>query len=192
MEKRAHPGRRIKNSAMRPRGFRAGFSLIELLIGMTLLAVGLLAIATMFSTGYTDVTAGGKTTMGVQAARQLLEDIRTLPFAHIGDLNNFNTSNVGSLPTLPPTGDPEYNAALMARNVARKWRFAVAGDGTGWGFTNAEKSTWSTLAASGVTFGGVGQVTVVNQTASLTQVTVTVTVPGRTTGVRLDTLISRL
>jgi hypothetical protein len=80
----------------------------------------------------------------------------------------------------------------MARDIARRWRFAVAGDGAGWGFTNAEKSAWPTLAASGVTFGGVGQVSVVNQTTSLAQVTVTVTVPGRATSVRMDTLISRL
>jgi hypothetical protein len=158
---------------------------------MTLMAVGLLAIATMFSTGYTDVTAGGKTTMGVEAARQLLEEIRTLPYDRLGDLNGFSTANSGSLPAVLPLGDPNYNARLMAIDIARRWRFAVAGDGAGWGFTNPEKNTWPTLAASGVPFGGIGQV-FVNQNGSLTQITVTVSVPGRATGVRLDTVISRL
>jgi prepilin-type N-terminal cleavage/methylation domain-containing protein len=191
MKRRFRPRRLIRSGARQPRGFRGGFSLIELLIGMTLMAVGLLAIATMFSTGYTDVTAGGKTTMGVEAARQLLEEIRTLPYDRLGDLNGFSTANAGSLPAVLPLGDPNYTTRLISRDIARRWRFAVAGDGTGWGFTAAEKSAWPTLAASGVTFGGTGQV-FVNQNGSLTQITVTVTVPGRTTGVRLDTVISRL
>ena len=42
-----------------------GFTLIEILIGLTILAVGLLGIAGMFSTAYTDVSAGGKTSMAI-------------------------------------------------------------------------------------------------------------------------------
>ena len=43
------------------------------------MAVALLSIAAMFSTGYTDVHAGGKTTMATAAARQMLEDMRRSP-----------------------------------------------------------------------------------------------------------------
>src|SRR5512139_782030 len=54
-----------RRRALRTR--QMGFSLIELLIGMSLMAVALLSIAAMFSTGYTDVHAGGMTTMATAA-----------------------------------------------------------------------------------------------------------------------------
>jgi prepilin-type N-terminal cleavage/methylation domain-containing protein len=182
-------------NACRPKGSRAGFSLIELLIGMSLLAVGLLAIATMFSTGHTDVTAAGRTTMAVEAARQVLEDVRTIPFANLGYLNDsgvFSTDNVGTLPRDPAAGDVDFTTKKMVRDIARRWTYMLKGDVAGWGFTNAEKTAWSTLSAGGVSFSGTGQVAVANPSPTLTQVTVTVTVPGRLAPVQLSTLISRL
>ena len=168
-----------------------GFSLIELLIGMSIMAVALLSIATMFSTGYSDVTAGGKTTMAATAARQLLEDIRTLPFDSIMDLDALNTNSAGSLPVVDATKDP---GRTMARNIARKWRYALAGDLTGWG--GAPDAAWSVLTASGTAFGARGQVSVANPTATLRVVTVTVFLRGRSAGeelpLTLATTISRL
>jgi len=163
-----------------------GFSLIELLIGMSLMAVALLSIAAMFSTGYTDVHAGGMTTMATAAGRQILEDMQNLPFDRLINLNNFNTTNAGSL----PASNPE-------RDLARKWRYALAGEGAGWPtYSIAEKAMWSTLAISGVQVGVNGQISVVQDTATLTRITVTVQLPGRTAGapipVQLATLISRL
>ena len=130
-----------------------GFSLIELLIGMSIMAVALLSIATMFSTGYSDVTAGGKTTMATTAARQLLEDIRMLPFDRIADLDTLNTNNAGTLPAVDAGLDP---GRTMARNIARKWRYALAGDLTGWG--GAPDAAWigSTASRDGVRRPGAG------------------------------------
>ena len=171
----------------RPRGF----SLIELLIGMSIMAVALLGIATMFSTGYSDVTAGGKTTMATTAARQLLEDIRTLPFDRIADLDTLNTNNAGTLLAVDVTQDP---GRTMVRNIARKWRYALAGNLTGWG--GAPDAAWSVLVASGTTFGARGQVAVASPTATLRVVTVTVFLRGRSAGeelpLTLATTISRL
>jgi len=166
-----------------------GFSLIELLIGMSIMAVALLSIATMFSTGYTDVTAGGKTTMATAAARQVIEDIENLTFVSIATLHNFDTDNSGSLASLTP-GTPEYA-------LARKWRYALAGPGTGWPtYSSAEQQMWSTLSASGVPLGVRGLVQVTSPSATLREVTVTVFLPGRTATdtvpVRLATLITRL
>ena len=164
---------------------QTGFSLIELLIGMSLMAVALLSIAAMFSTGYSDVHAGGRTTMGTSAARQMIEDIQTLPFDRLVNLNGVNTASVGTLP-----------AANPERDLVRKWRYALAGEGTGWTYTVAEKAMWSVLSISGARLGASGQIAVVQDSPTLRRITVTVQLPGRTAGApipaQLTTLISRL
>jgi len=174
-------------SALRAR--QTGFSLIELLIGMSLMAVALLSIAAMFSTGYSDVHAGGKTTMATAAARQMIEDIQTLPFDRLVNLTNINISNAG-VGTLPAS-NPE-------RDLVRKWRYALAGEGGGWpAYTIAEKAMWSILTISGVPLGVRGQIAVVQDSPTLRRITVTVQLPARIAGaqpipVQLTTLISRL
>ena len=197
--------------ANRLKGCRGGFSLIELLLGLTILSIGLLAIATMFSTGYTDLSVGGTTTMGVAAARQMIEDMRLLPFQRLSDLNNFDTSSLASLPAAPAAGDPDFAGKTAARNLARKWHYALSGEGGGWTYTAAEKQMWSILASgfassaaaatsaqSSLIFGGTGTIVVASEagSATLMRVTVNVTFPGRLGNapktVQLVTLISRL
>lgn len=159
---------------------QTGFSLIELLVGMSIMAVALLSIAAMFSTGYSDVGAGGKTTMATAAARQMIEDMQTLPFANLPNLNNRGTNRTTDLP-----------AANPERALVRKWRYALAGDDGTWAFTPTERAMWSTMTVEGVPFGGTGRILVVNQSPTLVLVTAIVSVPGRP-DVQLSTLISRL
>jgi prepilin-type N-terminal cleavage/methylation domain-containing protein len=172
-----------------PGGCRAGFTLVELVIGMSLLAFGLLGIATMFSTGYTDIAAGGKNTMSVAAARQAIEDMRLIPFQNLSALIGLNISTNSS--ASQPANNPE-------RAIVRKFRYAVAGPGRpadNWNFTTAEINQWSMLSVmSGASFGGSGQIAVAQAggSSTLLQVTVTVTGPGRPKPVQLVTLISRL
>ena len=163
-----------------------GFTLIEILIGITILVVGVLGVATMFGTGYSNVGQGASLTLAVTAARQMLEDVRTIPFNNLTNLNGpggtgFDTSSLGT----QPAADPE-------RNIARKWRYALMGDGTGWNFTNAEKGKWQNLGVNNVTFGGRGLVVVTSPSATMRLITITVNVPGRGNTVQLATLISRL
>ena len=172
--------RRRGKPAGRPGGGR-GFTLIEILIGITILAVGLLGIAGMFSTAYVDISAGGKTTMAVTAARQIIEDMRLLPFDNLVNVNGVDTNTVAS----QPAGQPE-------RDMARKWRYLVAGSGVGWNFTAAEMAQWSSLYTGGANFGGQATVAVTSPSPTLRQVTITVPVPGRGVNVSLSTLISRL
>jgi len=159
-----------------------GFTLVELMVGMTILVVGILGVTSMFGTGYTNVGEGARMTMAVSAARQMLEDIRTIPFNNLLNLNGFDTNTAGT----QPANNPE-------RGIARKWRYALAGNGAGWNFTAAETAMWSSLYVGNAVFGGEGTITVANQTATLKLVTVTVrTASGRGATVQLATLISSL
>ncbi len=159
-----------------------GFTLIEVLISAAVLAVALLAIAAMFPTGYTNITDAGKMTMALTAGRQILEDISALPFDKINNLNTFDTLNPGSL----PPGEPE-------RTIARRWRYALAGEGSGFAFTPTEKAEWSTLSTGqGVPLNGRGLISANGLSATLIQVTVTIEYPGRSRRIRFVTNITRL
>jgi hypothetical protein len=138
-------------------------------------------MAAMFPTGYTNITEAGKMTMALTAGRQVLEDISALPFDNIGNINGFDTRNPA---TLPP-GEPE-------RTIARRWRYALAGEGDGFTFTTAEKDQWTILSTGTATLNGRGRVVVAALSATLTQITVTITYPGRPAGVQLVTNITRL
>ncbi len=170
----------------RPRS-GSGFTLVELLLGASILAFGLLALASMFSAGYTDVSKGSRLTMTSAAARQIIEDTHLLPFANVANLNGFDTNNAASL----PANDPE-------RTVALRWRYALAGPGTGWTFTAAQQSAWTRLSTESGAFGARGQISVqgavIGGVASTTlwQMTVKITVPGQTNTIQLTTFISSM
>jgi type IV pilus assembly protein PilV len=53
-----------------------GFSLLEVLLAISILAVAILAIASMFPTGYTTVHRSGVDTVAVTLAQQRLEWLR--------------------------------------------------------------------------------------------------------------------
>ena len=88
-----------------------GMTLIELMVGMCILMFGLLAIAAMFPMGYLAIHEAGKMTMTLTATRQILEDVRSVPFAELANLNGFDTTNPATL----PADQPE-------REIARRWR----------------------------------------------------------------------
>ncbi len=164
-----------------------GFTLLEVLMGATILAVALLAMAAMFPVGYTNITEAGKMTMAITGARQVFEEISALPFDNIINLDGFDTLDPA---TLLPLGEPE-------RTIARRWRYALAGEGDGFTFTATEKGEWSTLSTGGgITLNGRGRIGVgpdpLVPSPTLNQVTITITYPGRSTGVTLVTNISRL
>jgi prepilin-type N-terminal cleavage/methylation domain-containing protein len=181
--RRARARGTMERPMKRERGPKAssGFSLIEVVVGAAVLAVALLAMAAMFPTGYTNITEAGKVTMALTGARQILEDISALPFDNIGNLNGFDTQNPATL----PAGEPE-------RMIGRRWRYALAGEGNGFTFNTAEKNEWSTLSTGGFILNGRGLISTAGLSATLIQVTVTITYPGRSTGVTLITNISRL
>jgi len=173
----------MRTQMQRPPGSRpsgqAGFTYIEVLIAGVLLAFALFTMCGMFVAGYSNVNTAGKTTMGLAAARQLMEDARQLPFDVLVNLDGFDTDDPDTL----PEDDPE-------REVARRWRYALAGEGVGWSFAAEEIERWPDLADQGDPLGAVGAITVTPRSATLTEVSLTISVPGRWRDVRMSTLIT--
>ena len=157
-----------------------GFTLVELLVGMTFLTIGLLAIAAMFPMGYIVVNESGKMTMTLTGARQILEDVRSIPFANLTTLNGFDTTNSVTLPADEPQ-----------RGIVRRWRYALAGEGNGFTFTSTEKDRWASLGSATTTFGGRGRIAVTSPSVTMRQVTITISIPGGR-DIQIATLISRI
>lgn len=161
------------------RGGEAGFTYVEVLIAAVLLAFALFSMCGMFVAGYANVNEAGRTTMGLSAARQLMEDIRLLSPESLANLDGFDTDDAGTL----PTDDPE-------REVARRWRYALAGAGVGWTFSADEIARWPDLADQGDPLGAAGSLEVAARSATLTEVTLTISVPGRWRDIRISTLVT--
>jgi prepilin-type N-terminal cleavage/methylation domain-containing protein len=172
-----------------------GYTLVEILIAAAILAVALLAIANMFPTGYTNVTEAGRRTMSLTAAKQILEDTRSLPFDNVTALNGFDSTNPATL----PVNQPE-------RNIARRWRYTLAGEGDGFTYIQAERDQWATLSTA-VPLGGSAQVSVVavalcptapcppnpvTASGTLQLVTVTISFQAKAGSFQLATLVTRM
>jgi len=156
---------------------RRGFTIAEVIIASMVLIVALLVIATMFPMGHQQVVDAGRMTLAVTAARQVLEDMGSLPFDSIANLNNYSTANAATL----PANGPELAAA-------RRWRYMVGGAGGGFTFTGAEMAEYGTVTP----MGGTATVQVTSPTGTQRQATVTVSVPGLATNVQLTTVIVRM
>jgi len=57
---------------------KGGFSLLEVLISASILAVGLLGLATIFPVAYLNVDSGGKQTEATSLAQSFVEQLRTI------------------------------------------------------------------------------------------------------------------
>jgi hypothetical protein len=156
-----------------------GLTLVEVLLAGALLAVSLLAMSSMFVSGYANIAVAGRSTTGLAAGRQILEDVRGLPFESLANLDDFDTDD----PSSAPAADPE-------REVARRWRYALAGDGVGWDFTSEEIGDWPTPPEDVAVLGATGRINVQALSATLSRVTVTIVVPGTRRDIELSTLVA--
>jgi prepilin-type N-terminal cleavage/methylation domain-containing protein len=163
---------------------RRGFTLAEVIIASMVLVVALLIIASMFPMGHQQVVDAGRMTLAVTAGRQVLEDIGSLPFDSVRNLNGFTTANPATL----PAADPELAAA-------RRLRFMVGGSGNGFNFTAGELAQYGSFTPIGGT--ATIQVTsppggTCSAAGSRCLATVTISVPGLTTTVQLSTIVVRI
>jgi hypothetical protein len=157
----------------------AGFTYLEVLVAGLLLVFALFSMSTMFIAGYASVTHAGRTTMGLAASRQLLEDLRLLRAEALLELDGFVTDNPATLPDANP-----------AREVARRFRYALAGEGVGFEFGADEVARWPDLAAQGGPLGAVGRIAVTPRSTTLTEVRLLVSVPGHVRDIEISTLVT--
>ena len=134
----------------------------------------------------------GKMTMTLTGTRQILEDVRSIPFQNLRQLERFRYQQFRNA----SGSDPE-------RDIARRWRYALEGRrqwihlyGCGEGgverpyhLNSASPNTSTSMSRP---FGAKGTISVVNQTATLSRITITITIPGRTKTVSIATLVSRM
>lgn len=102
-----------------------GFSLIEVIVAAAILSVALVALASLFPTGYQNIAYGGGMTMATDLGQQKIEALRHLPFdlgaactAPPTDLACLNTAGV------PPGGAPSETETITNPTVSGGYSFA--------------------------------------------------------------------
>ncbi len=177
---------------------RPGLTLIEVLFAMTIMAVALLGVASMFPAALRSVMTGGQTSKATMLVREMVEMIQTDTFDSLDtDYKNFSTSSLlpdlmGDPPkfTCPVKTPPAPGAFVGPEYNKRKWLCDMLAVGSNSGTPDA---------GQGLT-GGVGTIRVdclnpngtINGTlpcpTDLRQVTVTVTWNGQ--GARSVSLVT--
>lgn len=159
-----------------------GTTLIEVLVAVVVVSFALLALAHTFTSGYLNVVREGRETMALTAARQALEDCKSLPLSAVATLDGFDSDDATSLPTDAP-----------ARDIARRLRFAVAGSGNGFSFSESERAQWVRLLDDdGNPLRGRAGFVVAAESAALNRVTVGVQLEGHDRPITLSTLVTGL
>jgi type IV pilus assembly protein PilV len=116
-----------------------GFTLIEVLIGISIFAIGMLAVARLQMHTVRNTTIGNVTSQATMLAHQKMEDIKTLPLAsltnevenNIDEEGNTGTGGIyNRTTTITAPTDPDL--ALHARQVQVQvqWNAAHGGNRT--------------------------------------------------------------
>ncbi len=87
---------------------RQGFTLIEVLIAASILAVGLLALVSVFPIGYVDVTVSGGQSKATAYAQQMMEQLKNQPFTASAPLQT-DAPEAGYTRTWSITQEPGTN-----------------------------------------------------------------------------------
>jgi Tfp pilus assembly protein PilV len=104
---------------MRARSRQSGMTLMEVLIAMSFIAIALLALLAMVSTGYNSVAAGGSVSKATDYTRQEVEFLKNVPVTDARFANGNDTPETGVTRTwtVAPVG------ATVTPN--RLWRITV-------------------------------------------------------------------
>lgn len=101
-----------------------GFSLIEVMVATAILSVALVALTSLFASGYQNIAYGGGMTVATDLGQQKIEALRHLPF-DLGaacttpptDLACLNTAGV------PPGGAPSETETITNPTVSAGYSF---------------------------------------------------------------------
>jgi prepilin-type N-terminal cleavage/methylation domain-containing protein len=116
-----------------------GFTLIEVLIGVSIFAIGMLAVARMQMLTVRNTTVGNLTSQATMLAHQKMEELKTMAFA---DLNNEVENNIDEegnaggdynrTTTIDPLGGAGSNLGAHARKITVQvqWNAAHGGNRT--------------------------------------------------------------
>ena len=97
----------------------AGFSLIEIMVAMTFLAIGLLAIAQLIPTGLKGITDARVRTNAVQNSQRIIDDLRATDYDSL-DAGTFSESDGRYASTWTITNDsPTPNSKRV--DVVTTW-----------------------------------------------------------------------
>jgi Tfp pilus assembly protein PilV len=104
---------------MRVRSTESGMTLMEVLIAMTFIAIALLALLVMLSTGYNSVAAGGSESKATDYGRQQMEFLKNVAVTDARFANGNDTPETGVTRT--------WTVAQVGVTVTpnRLWRLTV-------------------------------------------------------------------
>jgi prepilin-type N-terminal cleavage/methylation domain-containing protein len=106
----------------RSRNRARGFSLLEILIALTLLSIALLAMVPLFSTAAWSARGSRDLNRAAQLARAYVDKLRNTPYPNIGIDPVTNTPCPGTPPTCTPpagevTGEPTATVSWTVQRV---------------------------------------------------------------------------
>ena len=135
-----------------PQGRRdQGLTLAEILVAASVMSVALLAIMSMFPTGYETILSGGRMTKATRLAQEMMEVLRNQSFDNLTAFDGVDTRNPQAFP-----------AAI--RPLLGTWRCDITPPAAG----------CTTATQGGGLASGWGTIAVTVPSAGLAQVTVTV------------------
>ena len=117
----------------------AGFTLIEVLIGISIFAIGLLAVARMQMLSVRNTTVGNLTSQATMLANQKMEEIKMTPFddlvANEVETDIDGDGNAGGIFTRTTTiaavaGTPAWSTDVREVQVQVQWNAAHGGNRT--------------------------------------------------------------
>jgi type IV pilus assembly protein PilV len=117
----------------------AGFTLIEVLIGISIFAIGLLAVARMQMLSVRNTTVGNLTSQATMLANQKMEEVKMTPFddlvANEVETDIDGDGNAGGIFTRTTTiaavtGAPAWSTDVREVQVQVQWNAAHGGNRT--------------------------------------------------------------
>lgn len=100
----------------------AGFTLVELLIAMTILSVALLGIAGMFPAAHQHLRMGSDVTKATALAQQMIETLRDQPVTAVSRYDAADTRASTTFPQDDPADTPPFRGA----SLLTRWQQAIA------------------------------------------------------------------